>query len=992
MLDMPDGCLPIRELPGGPATWFRDVASLLTFLQRHQGRSWCEIIRHSKPHKIYFDIEVKQGRGSYQDGLDCCTYVIKTLQTMIVGLLPSHIGLWESKYPVGDGKVFSAHIVVGRIITPTQMADLVAYLKHSQRWGEYIDGAPYGSTQLFRLLTQSKPGFPNSPKLPRSLEDVIAREVDTLELEFSMVIHCDGESEVEWEHNKQPPPKPTKQRDGWTPSQTGKDIAEIIVKDNYPPVMDGALVVKKDQPATVKDNQIYLIRVGDFDCEQHGRRHTYKTERKPGNKTIMHGNNANIWFNFTGSRSSWYVRVECKSQSRPGEREGPHWCVRDQELISLLRDIAPQMLAAPEKLDRRFRDMFTDEELNHAPIEGEDTLSTTSTYLWSRSIVSGSDHSETSGPDQPAAVATAASSSTASTATSTTPSTTVSLASSAEITSGRVAIQNEPEPVANGFDWTVKIDWHLMVKKYVGRYLSEMEYQQLRRDVKQCVAIVDTSHGLGVMSKVQIVTGPGFHPDDRCYRAQTLYHFKKGLGEQKCYVPRSEDEIKDETEKQLQKNAAKFEQEFRQLARFELTREAKVAASERLKAAAEAKPKIASHRVLYFRELIDENDAELLFAGKWCVPGYPRQSILTDENGKQWVNTFVGYAAKELGSELMDEELYVICDLLYRHLCEVISDGDMEFLEWFETFLQHMLFDPLSELGRIAVILLGGNGGGKSKILNFIAYCVVGYHAGTFSSPEQFTQKFRGTALEGVLFGIIPELSGDQRNNKVDKETAKTTMTESRIRVENKGKDGHVQENFMHVTMACNEVPSFMTDGRRLKPKQVSDKYGKDKTYMRNLTHHLAKKEVADAFFTILRRKWLRRTEPWDPQVRSGKKSALQDYLTDTEPPQIKALREHRWEFKPDDTPKWLTGPEVYKIYVDWIKLNAPNTHVMSRGPKFYAILETENKKAGGKIFRMEMSSKTKTWRFGGHEPTPVIVNADGSPVLGDDDIDAEYG
>lgn len=153
------------------------------------------------------------------------------------------------------------------------------------------------------------------------------------------------------------------------------------------------------------------------------------------------------------------------------------------------------------------------------------------------------------------------------------------------------------------------------------------------------------------------------------------------------------------------------------------------------------------------------------------------------------------------------------CEMFLRHIKENVcrEEPDMyDFvLDWFAGILRDPGGGP-----RTALVLIGGQGTGKTVVAEYLKRIIGEAHFKTFSHSEHFVSKFNtGLALSIVAHAEEATWGG----HKKDAGALKSLITDQRIRVEPKGQDQYEVDNNVHLLITSNErwpVPIEADDRR----------------------------------------------------------------------------------------------------------------------------------------------------------------------------------
>jgi Bifunctional DNA primase/polymerase, N-terminal/Family of unknown function (DUF5906)/Primase C terminal 2 (PriCT-2) len=160
--------------------------------------------------------------------------------------------------------------------------------------------------------------------------------------------------------------------------------------------------------------------------------------------------------------------------------------------------------------------------------------------------------------------------------------------------------------------------------------------------------------------------------------------------------------------------------------------------------------------------------------------------------------------------------------LMHRHICQVLADGDQKAAEYILCWTAWALQHP-GELAEVALVLRGGKGTGKGVFGNAVTRCF-GEHGVHIFQQCHLTGKFNGhLRLCLLLFADEAFWAGDKKSEGV----LKGLITESALVIEQKGIDPIQWPNRVKVIMAANAkwVVPASCDERRFAVFDVSNRY-----------------------------------------------------------------------------------------------------------------------------------------------------------------------
>jgi hypothetical protein len=175
------------------------------------------------------------------------------------------------------------------------------------------------------------------------------------------------------------------------------------------------------------------------------------------------------------------------------------------------------------------------------------------------------------------------------------------------------------------------------------------------------------------------------------------------------------------------------------------------------------------------------------------------------------------------------------CSLFWNHVETNICSGEKAHSNYVKKWLAHLIQKP-SIIGT-ALVLKGRQGTGKGVFVEAIGK-LFGPHYAHLSNLDRILGRFNSHLKNAILIHADEALwSG----NRKEIGNLKALITESRLFIEGKGKDGYWIENFKHLIVSSNEdcpVP-LDPDDRRFFVLNVSDGRKEDHAYFDALCKQL---------------------------------------------------------------------------------------------------------------------------------------------------------
>lgn len=189
-------------------------------------------------------------------------------------------------------------------------------------------------------------------------------------------------------------------------------------------------------------------------------------------------------------------------------------------------------------------------------------------------------------------------------------------------------------------------------------------------------------------------------------------------------------------------------------------------------------------------------------------------------------NIFKGYAYVPKQGE---------CSLFWKHVHVVICNGNDDHFIYVRKWLAHLFQKP--QVLSTALVLRGLQGTGKGVFVNAIG-TLLGSHYAPLSSLDQILGRFNSHLKSAILiFADEAVWCGNKREIGV----LTALVTEPKIFIEGKGKDGYWIINFRHLILSSNEthVVHLDPDDRRFFILDVSESRKEDHSYFKAIDEQL---------------------------------------------------------------------------------------------------------------------------------------------------------
>jgi len=181
--------------------------------------------------------------------------------------------------------------------------------------------------------------------------------------------------------------------------------------------------------------------------------------------------------------------------------------------------------------------------------------------------------------------------------------------------------------------------------------------------------------------------------------------------------------------------------------------------------------------------------------------------------------------------------------LMYQHLKRIICNDNEECFEYLLNWIAHMIQKPAERVGA-NILLYGGQGSGKGTLATFIETLVGSEYYMMYNNIHDFTNKFNGDQ-QGKLFVFLDEVGDNTKGGQEVHNIIKNKTTEKKIRVEIKGKEAYMINNYARYLSASNFENNLRieADDRRFLCLHLSDTEKNNPKYFKPLFDEIQNKE-----------------------------------------------------------------------------------------------------------------------------------------------------
>jgi hypothetical protein len=259
------------------------------------------------------------------------------------------------------------------------------------------------------------------------------------------------------------------------------------------------------------------------------------------------------------------------------------------------------------------------------------------------------------------------------------------------------------------------------------------------------------------------------------------------------------------------------------------------------------------YRDLYFVNINPDNGCQKQpFLNKW----------LADDNKKTYAtcafdpeshlhdnyNTFFGFRAEGIPPVQNVAQANHYLNMILTHIKEIYCDGNQEHADYVYKWLANIIKYPWKKT-EVLILIFGIEGCGKGMIIDFFANRVLGHHL-SFQTATPGVDLFSKFAVGShrKLLCFCDEAGEDLAKHH---DQLKNLITAKTIRIEKKGQDIRIEENYTNVIVASNNAGPVRISphDRRVVAFQCNEKYKEDYQYFTMLAEATNSDECARAMY-----------------------------------------------------------------------------------------------------------------------------------------------
>ncbi|WP_395648028.1 primase-helicase family protein [Terricaulis sp.] len=257
------------------------------------------------------------------------------------------------------------------------------------------------------------------------------------------------------------------------------------------------------------------------------------------------------------------------------------------------------------------------------------------------------------------------------------------------------------------------------------------------------------------------------------------------------------------------------------------------------------------------------------------------------------------------------------CDLILKHIREVISDSNEAVFAYNVRYDAHMVQRPADKPG-VARVLRGGRGAGKDTYGELLRRICGIRHTAIIGDSQRLSARFN-SMFEAALFAHVEEAfwSGDPRARG----RLQHLITSTEIQIERKGLEPFTNASFLRILMTTNEdwaVPAG-PDERRYAVFDVCERYKQDHAYFGALRAEIAG-DGAGAYLHYLQSLDLTGFDVRDVPQTSALADQKWETLDSVERWWEGVLDDGSWWDDGDDRPAEINKDAVYRHYAEFAR------------------------------------------------------------------------
>jgi len=212
--------------------------------------------------------------------------------------------------------------------------------------------------------------------------------------------------------------------------------------------------------------------------------------------------------------------------------------------------------------------------------------------------------------------------------------------------------------------------------------------------------------------------------------------------------------------------------------------------------------------------------------------------------------------------------------LMYRHITEILCDGEKEISKYLLDWISHMIQHP-EEVAEVQIIIHGDQGNGKDLFGEFIAFLIGTKYKSVYGSLDDYCRNFNAEQA-GKLLVVLNELDGQSSTNSKSAKNnqMKNKITDPKMRLEKKGIDAIFIETFIrHLGLTNNLDCVYLEEtDRRYCLIKANNKFAQNPNYFGPLWIEIKDIDFLKTAFAYFANRDITDYKPRNPPMTKYKK------------------------------------------------------------------------------------------------------------------------
>lgn len=225
------------------------------------------------------------------------------------------------------------------------------------------------------------------------------------------------------------------------------------------------------------------------------------------------------------------------------------------------------------------------------------------------------------------------------------------------------------------------------------------------------------------------------------------------------------------------------------------------------------------------------------------------------ENDESIYNKFYGYDIDNITKDLDETEQFETCEKfldskVYKLMFEVLANYNRNNFDWLCYWIYHLLFTPYKPV-EYYPLFVGRQGTGKGTFFYFLKKLIGNKYFYELRDAKPLIQK-HNDFLQFKTLIIINEF--DPKDVERGFSEFKSTITDSNITIEPKGKKSFMLNNTLHIIGASNVEQNTTEDNRRDAYFSINDKYKGDLEFFEEVRNDMNEKNIQIQFYYFIKK------------------------------------------------------------------------------------------------------------------------------------------